>query len=77
MVSLVFSVMALCTAIAQFSLGIVAAANDNGKLEDGRLAVAKLSSVPRYDIYYSKQYDFNLCSGSNSGMNWVSDLTAA
>lgn len=67
--NMVFSILATCAAITQFSLGVVAAANDGGSSNYGRLSAAVLDNVDRFDIIYSKQVQQALCAG-RSDVNW-------
>lgn len=78
MISLVFGVLAACVAAVQFSLGVAAAANDNGGLPGGRLDASKTTTVAHYDIYHSKQRDStSLCKGSDTAFDWVSIVAGA
>jgi hypothetical protein len=73
MVSTVFGVLAACVAVVQFSLGVVAAANDTGNLQVGRLTASRTTAIMHYDIYGSKQWDLPwLCKGSDSAFTWAS-----
>lgn len=77
MISLVMGVLAACVAAVQFSLGVAAAANDDGNLPGGRLIASKTTTVAHYDIYHSKQKDLtSLCSGSDSAFAWVSIMAS-
>jgi hypothetical protein len=63
--NMVFNIIACCTAIVQFSLGIVAAANDSNN--SNRFSADLLSY--RYDIYYAKiAVDREHCKGSISNL---------
>jgi len=67
--SMVFNVIAACTAAVQFSLGIVAAANDrDGPTE--RLTDRRLFRIDRYDVYYSKMHEWFPCDADFD--DWVS-----
>jgi len=67
----VFNVISACAAGVQFSLGIVAAAND--RLGPGdRLTDRSLWRVDRYDVYYSKMNEWFPCDATfDDWQDWV------
>jgi len=70
--SLVFNIIAACAAAVQLSLGIVAANNDRYS-RDGRLTDDSLIRIDRYDVYYSKLFDWFPCSAE---FDWASLVKA-
>jgi hypothetical protein len=72
MLSLVMSTLVACAAISQLSLGVVAAVNDKGDTDDGRIVAWDRQHIDRFDIFYSKQWDKHLCAGSDKQFKWAS-----
>ena len=60
---MILGMIAIAASIVQFSIGIVAASNDNGNLQNGRLTSGN-KDIERYDIFYIRQGVSNLCAGS-------------
>lgn len=68
--SLVFNIIAACCAAVQFSLGIVAAANDRYGPEE-RLTDLWLYRIDRYDVYYSEMNVWFPCDSLFDWPDWA------
>jgi len=72
MTTMALSILSTCLGIVQFSLGVVAAVNDQfshrGDIVSGSYIV---TNYLNWDIYYYRNNPYvYLCAGVNSGINW-------
>jgi len=73
--TMTFCVLSACCAAAQFSIGVVAAANDHSRSDTGELS--REDYYLEYDIYYTRNDPFYYlygyqCYDSRGAFTWVS-----
>jgi len=71
---MVLSIICLCLGIIQFSLGVVAASNDQPSNRHDIVSNQYAAQLLDYDIYSLQNSPLTyVCAGQNYGLSWVSN----